>query len=270
MITNSTKEEFLNKISVFKDPNFVFEEGAHTYHYKDIKYDSVTGFIKRFKVPFDRQYWSNRKAKERGVDVSVILEEWQGKANVANDLGTKVHKWIEDFWGGEKRELVLEKDGERLIERVGKFMELYDNRFKNLVPLTSELKIFSRKWRLAGTIDQPFLMWDTKQNKVLFLIGDWKTNKEFKSDDHPNGKYKKLLHPFSHLWENHLNEYSIQVSLYRLMLEDEIGLETHGGFLCHIGPEGPAKIYPTKDLRQHLRVYLQNNREDFDIFDLKN
>jgi hypothetical protein len=80
MITDLTKEEFLNKISVFKDPNFVFEEGAHTYHYKDIKYDSVTGFIKRFKVPFDKEYWSNRKAKERGVDVSVILEEWQGQS----------------------------------------------------------------------------------------------------------------------------------------------------------------------------------------------
>ena len=134
--------------------------------------------------------------------------------------------------------------------------------------MTSELKVFSKKWRLAGTIDQPFLMWDEKQQKVLFLIGDWKTNKEFRSDDHPKGRYKKLLHPFSHLWENHLNEYSIQVSLYRLILEDEIGLETNGGFLCHIGPEGPAKIHPIKDLRDHLRIYLQNNREEFDIFDV--
>jgi hypothetical protein len=145
-------------------------------------------------------------------------------------------------------------------------MDLYEQRFKNLVPLSSELKIFCRKWKLAGTIDQPFLMWDEKQNKVLFLIGDWKTNKEFRSDDHPKGRYKKLLHPFSHLWENHLNEYSIQVSLYRLMLEEEIGIESHGGFLCHIGPEGPAKIHPTKDLREPLKVYLQHNREDSDIF----
>lgn len=255
------------KLSVFKDPNFVFEEKEHTYHYRDIKYDSVTSFIKRFKVPFDREYWSKKKANDRGVDVSVILEEWQGKADVANDLGTKVHKWIEDFWTGTPRDLTPEDD-EKLVERVEKFMALYERKFKNLVPLKSELKIFSRKWRLAGTIDQPFLMWDEKLNKVLFLIGDWKTNKEFRYDDHPKGKYKKLLHPFSHLWENHLNEYSIQVSLYRLILEDEIGLETHGGFLCHIGPEGPAKIHPIKDLREPLRAYLQHNREEFDIFNV--
>ena len=147
-------------------------------------------------------------------------------------------------------------------------MDLYEKKFKNLVPLASELKIFCKKWKLAGTIDQPFLMWDEKQQKVLFLIGDWKTNKEFRYDDHPNGRYKKLLHPFSHLWENHLNEYSIQVNLYRLMLEEEIGIESHGGFLCHIGPEGPAKLHPIKDLREPLKVYLQHNREDFDIFDV--
>jgi len=259
------RKDLIKKLSVFKDPNFVFEEETHTYHYRDIKYDSVTSYIKRFKTPFDKGFWSKKKAAERGVDVSVVLDEWQGKADVANDLGTRVHKWIEDFWSGDAKELT-EGDEPAFAERIGKFMDLHEQRFKNLVPLSSELKIFCRKWKLAGTIDQPFLMWDEKQNKVLFLIGDWKTNKEFRSDDHPKGRYKKLLHPFSHLWENHLNEYSIQVSLYRLILEDEIGLETNGGFLCHIGPEGPAKIHPIKDLRDHLRIYLQNNREDSDIF----
>jgi hypothetical protein len=259
------RKDLIKKLSVFKDPSFVFEEEAHTYHYKDIKYESVTSYIKRFKTPFDKGFWSKKKAAERGVDVSVVLDEWQGKADVANDLGTRVHKWIEDFWSGDAKELT-EEDEPAFAERIGKFMDLHEQRFKNLVPLSSELKIFCRKWKLAGTIDQPFLMWDEKQNKVLFLIGDWKTNKEFRSDDHPKGRYKKLLHPFSHLWENHLNEYSIQVSLYRLMLEEEIGIESHGGFLCHIGPEGPAKIHPIKDLRDHLRIYLQNNREDSDIF----
>jgi len=267
MISEDFKKSIEKKLSVFKDPHFIFEEEAHTYHYSDVKYDSVTSYIKRFKTPFDKEYWSKKKAAERGVDVSVVLGEWQGKADVANDLGTRVHKWIEDFWSGNARELTKEDD-EDFIERIGKFMDLYEKKFKNLVPLTSELKIFCRKWRLAGTIDQPFLMWDEKQNKVLFLIGDWKTNKEFRFDEHPKGRYKKLLHPFSHLWENHLNEYSIQVSLYRLMLEEEIGIESHGGFLCHIGPEGPAKIHPIKDLREPLKVYLTHNREEFDIFDV--
>ena len=95
------KEEYQRKLDIFKNPEFIFNESAHTYHFEGIKYDSVTTFLKKFKVPFDREYWSNRKAQERGVDVSVVKEEWQQKANVANVLGTAVHKWIEDFWSGD-------------------------------------------------------------------------------------------------------------------------------------------------------------------------
>jgi hypothetical protein len=70
------------------------------------------------------------------------------------------------------------------------------------------------------------------------------------------------------LYENSHNEYSIQISIYRLILQEEIGLQSHGGFLCHLGPDGP-KIYPAKDLTERLKVYLQSNREEIDIFDIK-
>lgn len=259
MDIESRKKEVIEKLSKFKVENFIFEEEAHSYTYDSISYDSVTSYIKRFKTQFDKNYWSKKKAAEIGVDVSVILEDWNNKSDSANDLGTKVHKWIEDFWSGKNPELPNSDD--QLSTRINKFLDIYSSKLENMVPLTSELKIFCKKWRLAGTIDQPFLLHDKKKNQILFLIGDWKTNKEFKSDDHPKGTFKKLLHPFTNLWENHLNEYSIQVSLYRLMLEEEVGLETHGGFLCHIGPDGPAKIYPIKDLRTQLKEYLKNSRE---------
>ena len=123
------------------------------------------------------------------------------------------------------------------------------------------------KWNLIS--QEPFLFWDSKRNRVLFILGDWKTNGEFKDDNHPKGKYKKLLRPFTFLYENHHNEYSIQISLYRLILEEELGIETESGFLCHIGPDDEPKIYPAKDLREPLKAYLDQNRcNNLDIFDL--
>lgn len=264
MDLNLLKEDYKKKFEFFSDPRFVFYEDTHTYLYSGTKYDSVTTFLKRFKVPFDKEYWLKRKSSELGIDKSLLENEWTKKADDANELGTYVHKWIEDFWTGNNPELPTE---EKALSRVNYFLDVYNKRFTNLVPLKSELKIFSKKWRLAGTIDQPFLMWDEKKLSPLFLIGDWKTNKEFKDDNHPKGKYKKLLHPFSDLYENSHNEYSIQISLYRLIIERELGIETHGGFLCHLGPDGP-KIYPAKDLRERLEVYLKANREDIDIFDV--
>lgn len=260
------KSEIERRLQFFRDARFTFDEESHTYRYGGIKYDSVTTYLKNFKVPFDREYWSRKKAEERGVDVSVILEEWQSKANTATGLGTKVHKYIEDFWSGENPE--LPEEGTELRARVDKFLDIYERKLKVLIPLKSELKIFSRKWRLAGTVDQPFLFWDESRQKMFLIIGDWKTNGEFKHDDHPKGKYKKLLRPFSNLWENHHNEYSIQISLYRLILEDEVGIETESGFLCHIGPDEKPKLYPAKDLRIPLKAYLDQNRTDLDIFNV--
>jgi len=72
------------------------------------------------------------------------------------------------------------------------------------------------------------------------------------------------LRPFNTLYENHHNEYSIQISLYRLILEEELGIETESGFLVHIGPEEPARIYPAKDLRGTLKMYLDQNRLESD------
>ena len=259
------KEVYSRKLDFFKDPSFIFEEQSHSYTFNGIQYDSVTTFLKRFKVPFERDYWIKRKSKELGVEPSILEAEWTEKATTAADLGTRVHKWIEDFWSG--LDPSMPEDAEENA-RVSSFLTLYESRFKNLIPLKSELKIFSKKWKLAGTVDQPFLMWDEKSKKILFLIGDWKTNKDFKDDNHPKGRYKKLLHPFSDLYENSHNEYSIQLSLYRLIIEEEIGIETDGGFLVHLGPGGVCKIYPVKDLRERLKIYLQHNREEFDLFDV--
>jgi hypothetical protein len=253
------------KLKIFSDPKFVFHSDAHIYEYDGRKFESVTTFIKNFKIPFDREYWSRKKAIERGVDPSVILEEWNQKSSKSLVLGREVHKYIEDFWMGQNPEMPQD---ETIKERVEKFLDFYEKKLKYFLPLKSELKIFSKKWRISGTIDQPFLFWDEKQNLPLLVIGDWKTNGEFKDDEHPKGRYKKLLRPFSHLWENSHNEYSIQVSLYRLILEEEANIVTGGGFLCHIGPDGPAKFYPAKDLREPLRAYLENNRSESDIFDI--
>lgn len=265
----AVKKEIEKKLEFFTNDNkFAFFEDTHVYRYEGTKYDSVTTFLKTFKVPFDREYWSKRKAQEAGVDVSIVLNEWQNKANVANELGTRVHKFIEDFWSGLDPEIPAFDPGDEYSKRVHKFLDLYNRKLHVFVPLKSELRIFCRKWRLAGTIDQPLLFWDEKRQKVFLVIGDWKTNGDFKHDDHPKGRYKKLLRPFSHLWENQHNEYSIQISLYRLMLEEELGIETESGFLCHIGPDSDPKLYPAKDLREPLRAYLDQNRISFDIFDL--
>lgn len=251
-----TREELEKKISIFNTPDFIFDPLEHKYTYKGEVLPSVTGVLKEFSPPFDEDYWLERKAKERDVDVDVIRAEWDFKRDYACDLGTEVHEWIEDYYNQKWRKIPVEEDR---ANRIKKFVDIYVKRLHILIPLVQELRMWSIRWKLAGTLDALFIRQDIKNNKTYLLVGDWKTNKEFTHDDMEEGCRSKLLEPFSHLYDNKLNNYSIQISIYRLMLEEH-GIETDGGFLVHLGPDDQEpKVYKAKDLRAEIKKYLDEN-----------
>lgn len=249
-------EDLLN---YFLDPNFRFNEATHTYTYVDPKsgmqvqtFSSVTGFISQFKEKFDSKTIASRVAKKRGVSPSAILEEWKGISDTAMDLGTDVHKWIEDYYNGTNP---AEPTHPGVLSRVNFFRQIHAERLYKLAPVKQEFRLFSRKWGLAGTMDALFRLGHD------YYVGDWKTNKKFTTDDDSaKDKYaKKLLYPFEDLWDNSVNGYSIQLSMYRLLLQEEANFRTEGAFLVWIGPNEKPKIYKTVDLRDRLYTYLQKN-----------
>mgnify|MGYP000005518995 CR=1 FL=1 len=57
-------------------------------------------------------------------------------------------------------------------------------------------------------------------------------------------------------YENHLNEYSIQLSMYAAILE-EWGFEIGGAYLVHIGPgEEDAQMYKVVDMRDNIKKFF--------------
>lgn len=249
-----------SKLEYFRDPNFVFNEEAHSYSYlnpntgKPIQtFQSVTNFLSQFKKPFDSDFIAGLVAKKRATSKRVILAEWKEISDTALILGTNVHKWIEDYYNGLNP--VLPTD-ERELDRVQKFLSLYDKKLHKFTPVHQEFRVFSRKWGIAGTLDALF-----KLNENRY-VGDWKTNKKFTTDDDTEGRRQKLLYPFEDMWDNSLNGYSIQLSLYRLMLQEESGYETQGGFLVWIGPNEEPEMHKIVDLRNQLYDFLQKNNNN--------
>ena len=251
---NSTLD--ISKFEIFNDPLFKFNEEKHEYTYhcentgKSIQtFKSVSGFADNFKEPFD-----NRRVAENlspsnplyGLPVEDILKEWKLNGQRAADLGTEVHEWIENFY---KNRVELDVSSDEVQTRVDNFKIFHQSRLHKLKPVFQEKKVFSRKWGYAGTIDSIFEI-DGK-----LLIGDWKTNKKFTTDSDFYGTKKRMHPPFEDVWENKHNEYSMQVSLYRLIVEEETGLELNDGFLLWI-PNSECKIYKVKDFRDRIRAYL--------------
>ena len=236
----------LSRLECFNDPNFKFDPIRHRYTYGDRQYTSVTTFIKNFESEFQEDYWSKVKADERGITQEEILKEWKDKNDYAKYVGSETHQWIENYFNGVYQKLPSNVD---IVDRINKFNISYAKDLHKLTPLKFEIRIFSKKYPLAGTIDSLFLF------KDKLIIFDWKSNGKFTHDDHPDGKYESLLHPFSDQFKNHLNSYSIQVSLYSLILE-EWGFDVRACYLLHVGQSDDAKIYKSKDYTSILRDYL--------------
>lgn len=241
------KSIILKNLECFNDPDFKFDPKYHKYTYNGFPMESVTRFIHHFHMPFDQDYWSKTKAEEAGVPQEWILKEWKDKNDYANEVGHDTHQWIEDYFNQKWQPLPSNPD---IIHRINKFNKVYSKYLYKLEPVKFEVRIFSRRWKIAGTIDSLFLY-----RGKIFIV-DWKTNGMFTHDGHPKGKYEKLLHPLEEYYKNHLNEYSIQLSLYTLILE-EWGFEIGGAYIVHIGPgEEDSTILPVVDMREKLKGFL--------------
>lgn len=241
------KNVILQKLKTFEDPEFKFDPTLHKYTYKGREYISATTFIQRFHKEFDTEFWANKKSEELGVPVEEIKKDWKDKNTYSNEVGTAIHNWIENYFNRIWQELPTNLD---IIDRINKFNKIYATHLHKLTPIRFEIKTFSKIWTIAGTIDSLFMYNDS------IIIFDWKTNKSWTTD---NDKcFEKLLSPFEDYWKNHLNEYSMQLSLYKLILR-EVGIDVKAMYLCHIGPETDARIYKCHDFTDKLETYLNEN-----------
>lgn len=244
-------EEIKEKIKIFDDPDFIFEPVEHVYTYKGKIIHGATTYLQRFTKPFEEDYWSKKKADDRGITQEEVLNEWAEKRDRSCDLGTMVHEYIEDFYEKDRTELTEDNEAN---ERIEKFHKIFKERLEVLIPIVSELRVFDPDWGIAGTLDQLYYY------KGSVIIGDWKTNKKIKTDkDYCFGWLKA---PFSQHKENELNKYSLQISLYSLILEKVAGIKIDYGFICHIPGKGESKIYKLKDFRKELKQYLDNCTEE--------
>ena len=259
----------IEKLEYFKDPNFVFNEEAHSYIYKDSNtgkpiqiFEPVSGFVGQFHPPENWDQIAGFSAKKRGLTKEEVLNEWAQTAKEGTDLGSWVHKWIEDYYNGLNPQIPkldipnsqidpMGTMAERQVDRILKFQEIYDNRLYKLNAVGQEIRLFSRRWGIAGTLDALFEL------NGKYYVGDWKTNKKFTTNKDTNKFTKKMLAPFNDLWDNSLNGYSIQISTYRLMLE-EAGFQTEDGFLIWLGPKNP-ELHKALDLRSRIREFLDEN-----------
>ncbi len=247
----------------FNDIKFDYEE--HSYLYKGTKLVSVTTLISRVKPPFEKMKVASSVALRDGKSVQEVLDEWEKSGEEAREKGTIVHSYVEDTIN-KRPDLILKHVNVRVAE-----MDAFDKAYTKLSSsldtnfLMQEITVGDEVYGLAGRVDCLLSVSKSMQanTKNTIHIFDWKTGKKFETQNH----YAKMLPPFDDLDDCAFNHYSIQTSLYRLMLERNrqviCGIDTRevnfgDSYLLHLKTDGTYQLHRARDYRSRIDEWLRN------------
>lgn len=254
-----TRDEYLQELNkAFGDFKFFPED--HHYEFKGKRVGtSVTTFYAQFENSFNAQEMAERVATKEGKSVQEVLDEWKYKNDFACTKGSTCHEYAQSLWSHEKW---IYKSFDNSIEytdaviKIGRqadhfFCDYYDR----LEHLTDEFVIGSEEYNIASAIDHLFI------NKLTggLVLADYKTN----SDIHKKEKYaKKMKVPLSHLKDDDLTHYAIQLSIYRYIVEKYTNLKIEEMFIVWFSELNENyEIIEVPYLKKEVIEILESRRE---------
>ena len=223
-----------------EDKNLVFDEVPHTYKYKGELMDSVTTFLGTLFPKFDTETIAKRTAEKKGVTVKSILKEWDKKREDACDLGNKIHLYCENIVRGghidpETGYYVTVRQMNKKLRKCAKnekeqglrngASKFFADHF-DMTPITAELQMCIPELKIAGMCDALLQSSDGQ-----YFLYDWKTNKKIDRSNHYGGK---MLKPYEKIDDCNLVKYSLQMFVYKYMLEKIYSIKIAGCYLVHI------------------------------------
>jgi hypothetical protein len=208
------------ELSVFN--RITFKEDTHSYFIdgEPTNMLSVTGLLKKFKKQFDKLAVAKKVAKKRHITVEELLSEWDDNNLYSTTLGTMLHKYIENYYCNIKEEYqgsfkhLGQEEKLKILNTLPTLIGYFHNFFKDnahLECVKSEIILGDvNDTKICGTSD--LLCYNTQSKEYEIL--DFKTNKKME-----NSVYSKLFYPFENMFEGQINEYTIQLNVYKYFIE---------------------------------------------------
>jgi len=215
-----------------------FEPSTHTYKIDGVRVPSVTQVLKCLKRPFESERIAGTVGRRDGKDASQVLREWKEKSDVALAKGRNLHTVAENAILGRPNSASATTEEKAWLAFWGAAKAM-------LKPRMTEAVVADAEYQIAGTVDAVLFSAKTRQQHVF----DWKTGK-FLSEN-PWGEM--LLSPFDDVPACQLMLYSLQVSLYRLILERR-GEPCGASWIVHC--VNVATPYRAVDFRDRLHEWI--------------
>ena len=247
-----------------RDVRVEFYDPTHTYKI-DGSSDNIvssTGVISKYFEKFDSDKiisnivksdkWLNDKSyKYYKIPGNEIKKIWEESGKNASELGTKMHEKIEYFYNDNDIEIY---DNETELDY---FLNFYNDN-KDLDIYRTEFVIFAEDLLIGGSIDAMF-----KNDDGTYDLYDWKRSKEIKKEGFFNKKAKGRL---NHLSDCNYSKYSLQLNLYRKILEDYYGYKIRNMNIVVFHPNNKNYIiHPVSRMESEIEIIFEDRRKELEM-----
>lgn len=281
-----------------RDTAIAFDDKPHLYYVKgEGGYTSVTTVLHELFAEFDGENIARKMIIKRNFPhaekyakyrsmveetrgdpnelIRRILASWENNRNEKAQLGTEMHREIELFYNNlAEREAIIRETPlrqhlreEGLVElivhgflarpalptREMAFFYQYDQeqiQTKNWKAFRSEWMLWDEDLRVSGSIDM--IYYDPKTQ--TYHMRDWKRSGGIQF--HGFGKYG--LGPCQHLADCNFSKYSLQLNMYRFLLEKNYGIKISSMALVVFHPDNEAyEEFLVQDMQSTIASIFQ-------------
>lgn len=219
-----------------RDDNIKFFEEGHRYEIKGIDSSpiSVTTLIHKLFPSFDPdtvidkmmngRNW--KSSKYYGMTKDEIKKKWNDDGEQASRLGTLMHADIERILNNEDPE----NPGTIELRHFESFWQQFQKTIVGFYPYRTEWLVYDEDKCVAGSIDCVL-----KNSDGHLIILDWKRSKEIKLQN----KYERGYGPLSSFDNCNYCHYSLQLNIYRHILETKYKQRVVGTYIVVLHPNNP-------------------------------
>lgn len=234
-----------------RDSRIRFEDEGHKYFVDGSRggYVSTTSLIHTLFPKFDadnvigkmKRSSNWRNSKYFGMSDDEIKELWETNRDQAAAAGTSMHLNLERFYN----DLPHETSSTEFT-----LFKSFRNDFPDLKPYRTEWVIFDEESLICGSIDIIFT-----NDRGEYVMCDFKRSKEIKYCNRWQYGSRKTT---AHLDDCNFVHYSIQLGIYKYMLEKKYGIRISESFLLVLHPsqDNYLKI-ETMDMTKEVASFMK-------------
>lgn len=244
-----------------RDAYIKFQEKGHIYYVNREKgYKSVTTIVhnafekfnadKVIKNMMNSPKWP--ESKYFGMTKEEIKKSWRTNTTGAANMGTEMHAMFEYYYNKINQDKI-DKHKDTLEY---KYFMNFINDHEELVPYRTEWNVYHEDFKLAGSIDMLYINADG-----TISIYDWKRCK--KIEKYNNFNKKCIVEGLHHIPDTNYWHYSLQLNIYKYILESKYDLKVKDLHLVVIHPDNEGENYEKIKLpiikKKEIEILLNNN-----------